>query len=133
MRQTNGRESAIGRSGRGGKWRLGRKNLHQLVFRAIYREKPEKGLRARDWKESSDAEVEAEVDRRFGTRQSRKRKSLQQELLKWAALVAKTQVRGSEAGKRERERGLDSDGIGNRWRRGIRRMWNSGLAIGIIV
>lgn len=34
-------------------------------------------------------------------RQSRKRKSLRQELLKWVALVAKTQVRGSGAGKRE--------------------------------
>lgn len=63
MRQTNGRESAIRRSRGGGKWSLGRENLHRLVFRAIYREKPEKGLRARDWKELSDAEVKAEVDR----------------------------------------------------------------------
>lgn len=46
-----------------------RENLYWLVFRAIYREKPEKGLRIRDWKELCDAEVEAEVDRRFGTRQ----------------------------------------------------------------
>lgn len=97
----NGKESAIGRSRGGGKWRPGRENLHWLVFRAIYREKPEKGLRARDWKELSDAEVEAEVDRRFRTRQSRKRKSLQRELLKWAALVVKTQVHGPEVGKRK--------------------------------
>lgn len=57
------------------------KNLRRLVFRAIYREKPEKGLRVRDWRELSDAEVEAEVDRRFGTRQSRKRKSSGESLL----------------------------------------------------
>lgn len=57
------------------------KNLRRLVFHAIYREKPEKGLRVRDWRELSDAEVEAEVDRRFGTRQSRKRKSFGESLL----------------------------------------------------
>lgn len=75
-----------------------RENLYWLVFRAIYREKPEKGLRVRDWKELSDAEVEAEVDRRFGTRQSRKRKSLARELLKWAALVAKVQIHEENPG-----------------------------------
>lgn len=98
----------IGRSRGSGKWRPGRENLHRLVFRAIYREKPEKGLRSRDWKELSDAEVEAEVDRRFGMRQSRKRKSLQRELLKWAALVAKAQVHEPGAGKREvGQRGME--------------------------
>lgn len=108
MRQTNGRESVIGRLRDGGKWRPGRENLHRLVFRAIYLEKPEKGLRAPDWKELSDAEVEAEVDRRFGTRQSRKRKSLQRELLKWTALVAKAQVHEFGAEKKEvGQRGME--------------------------
>lgn len=82
-------------------------NLHWLVFRAIYREKPEKGLRVRDWKELSDAEV----DRRFETRHSRKRESLSRELLKWPALVAKVQIHEENLGGRDGEREkLDSEG-----------------------
>lgn len=75
--------------------------------------------------------MEAEVDRRFGMRQSRKRKSLQRELLKWATLVVKAQVHGPKARRREVGRG---EGWRDRYGgRGIRRTWNSGLAIGIIV
>lgn len=87
-----------------------RENLYWLVFCAIYHQKPEKGLRVRDWKELSDAEVEAEVDRRFGTRQSRKRKSLARELLKWVALVAKVQIHEEKLEGR--------DGKGRSWTAG---------------
>lgn len=89
-------------------------NLHRLVFRAIYREKPEKGLRARDWKELSDAEVEAEVDRRFGTRQSRKRKSLQRELLKWVASCEERRYTGLWGGQgvERSEEGEGGDRLG---------------------
>lgn len=91
-------------------------DLHRLVFRAIYREKPEKGLRVRDWKESSDAKVEAEVDRRDSGRDRAENEKAWRELLKWAAaLVARVQVHEKEtAGVRRAEvgrwRGMRVDG-----------------------
>lgn len=71
--------------------------------RDLPREKPEKGLRVRDWKELSDAKVEAEMDGRFAGRdRAKNEKALGvRELLKWAAPVAKAQV--ARKGKRERE------------------------------